>query len=111
MRVDLMEHMERFEVTFYQLLNQLKKMKLDVSVEQLDDDIINYDSISYKKYKTLYYAILEVERMRHGFAYSPAPVRRYRQKIKYLTLWSNKGHICNYGGESNRRHKNTEYFH
>ena len=68
------------------------------------------NKIESKEYEYLYYKILEIDLRRWGFSNVPEGDKQRRQRIKYATLWSSKGHICNYGGESNRRHKNTEYF-
>lgn len=103
--------MKRFDVTFFELISYLREEdKKEISANTLMKMLDNWEKIDHKDYHYLYYKILEIDLHRWAFSNVPKIDKKRRQRIKYAMLWQSKGHLCNYGGESNRRHKNTEYF-
>jgi len=103
--------MKRFDVTFFELISYLREEdNKDISANTLMSALNNWEKIDYKNYRYLYYKILEIDLHRYYVIGKSANYYSHYTIVKYAMLWQSKGHICNYGGESNRRHKNTEYF-
>lgn len=101
---NLIEHAKRFEVdldTLWEYLTTTKKMNISKSRLKY---AFNH-KISFKEYRFLYYSILEIDLLREPLL-KPEEIKF---NLEYKWWKALQAHIPNYGGESSKKHKNTEF--
>lgn len=110
--VELSKHAARFSVSADDIKEYLRiKKHIEVSRFRVHWALYNTQKISPKEYRFLYYIILniEVDRIHQNISITELKARqKYHDELKYYHAI--KHHIPDCGGESCRRHLNTEYW-
>lgn len=107
---NLAKHADRFGVSADDIKEYLKK-KHGIEVSRFRVHWALFNKISPKEYRLLYYTILniEVDRINQYTSKSEREAyQRWHDECKYYKAVN--AHIPDCGGESQRRHKNTEYW-